>query len=457
MALIDSHQSGDERPHPIGHGHGLKLQWKLQGIMYCSWTDYTGYYNWFENLNKEPTEPRWKPGMQGRGNRGGRLNYSHRRISNGGSRTSLAAKENGMSKGADDGPNQSMPQGQKNKETFVGKSSSRVVPDGIAHSSVGSDEKKSEVVPAVEASKGSTVGESVNFENLKVQNDSILFPEMPITLRLSTHLLLGVVRIYSKKVNYLFDDCSEALLKVKQAFRSTAVDLPPEETTAPYHSITLPETFDLDDFELPDNDLEGYYVDQHISSKDQITLQHTIEGAVYSTSKFGLDALYLSDKDPILMPSLDSRLPVGIIRREVGSQQTPVNQIHETPLDTESTAFGSEVGNSSMQGKAPSSHVPLSVSRPSSNYNNRLQQETGPQKCGGIVLLTDFVSVMGGLGKLSSGSKLMKALQKLVPNANKRITDGKAGVFEGGNWDRLITFKLDDLERREKGTPMVSP
>ncbi|KAL7613878.1 hypothetical protein Lser_V15G08361 [Lactuca serriola] len=120
--------------------------------------------------------------------------------------------------------------------------------------------------------------------------DSILFPEMPIALRLSSHLLLGVVRIYSRKVNYLFDDCSEALLKVKQAFRSTAVDLPPEESTAPYHSITLPETFDLDDFELPDSEIyQGNYVDHHISSKEQITLQDTMDGVVYSTSNFGLD------------------------------------------------------------------------------------------------------------------------------------------------------------------------
>lgn len=87
---------------------------------------------------------------------------------------------------------------------------------------------------------------------------------MPIALRLSSHLLLGVVRIYNKKVNYLFDDCSEALLKVKQAFRSTAVDLPPEESKAPYHSITLPEKFDLDDFELPDSDIFQGFV-QHIN------------------------------------------------------------------------------------------------------------------------------------------------------------------------------------------------
>lgn len=65
------------------------------------------------------------------------------------------------------------------------------------------------------------------------------------------------MRIYSRKVNYLFHDCSEALLKIKQAFRSTAVDLPPEESTAPYHSITLPETFHLDDFELPDSATQG--------------------------------------------------------------------------------------------------------------------------------------------------------------------------------------------------------
>ncbi|KAL0382589.1 UNVERIFIED_CONTAM: Sister chromatid cohesion 1 protein 4 [Sesamum calycinum] len=125
---------------------------------------------------------------------------------------------------------------------------------------------------------------------LRKKSDSILSPDVPIALRLSSHLLVGVVRIYSKKVNYLFDDCSEALLKIKQAFRSAAVDLPPEKSKAPYHSITLPETFDLDDFELPDNDIfQGNFVDHHISSREQITLQDTMEGVSYSTSKFGLD------------------------------------------------------------------------------------------------------------------------------------------------------------------------
>ncbi|KAL8154643.1 hypothetical protein AgCh_000117 [Apium graveolens] len=62
---------------------------------------------------------------------------------------------------------------------------------------------------------------------------------------------------------------------------------------------------------------------------------------------------------------------------------------------------------------------------------------------------------------------LMPGMIAIVKNPNnpyymycgivQRITDGMAGVlFEGGNWDRLITFKLDELERREKGPPMVS-
>ncbi|KAL3654000.1 hypothetical protein CASFOL_003681 [Castilleja foliolosa] len=126
--------------------------------------------------------------------------------------------------------------------------------------------------------------------DIGVSVDSILSPDVPIALRMTSHLLLGVVRIYNRKVNYLFDDCSEALLKVKQAFRSAAVDLPPEESKAPYHSITLPENFDLDDFELPDSDIfKGNYVDHHISSREQITLQDSVEGVSYSTSKFGLD------------------------------------------------------------------------------------------------------------------------------------------------------------------------
>ena len=49
--------------------------------------------------------------------------------------------------------------------------------------------------------------------------------QAPMALRLSGQLLLGVVRIYSRKARYLMDDCNEALLKIKMAFRPGNLDL----------------------------------------------------------------------------------------------------------------------------------------------------------------------------------------------------------------------------------------
>lgn len=49
--------------------------------------------------------------------------------------------------------------------------------------------------------------------------ESIVNPSVPLALRVSGHLLLGVVRIYSRKVKYLMHDCTEALVKIKMAFR----------------------------------------------------------------------------------------------------------------------------------------------------------------------------------------------------------------------------------------------
>lgn len=71
-------------------------------------------------------------------------------------------------------------------------------------------------------------------------------PEVPIALRMSGHLLLGVVRIYSKKVDYLFQDCNAALTGLNKAFRSIQLTLPEDASKAPFQSITLPQTFDLD-------------------------------------------------------------------------------------------------------------------------------------------------------------------------------------------------------------------
>ncbi|CAJ1957915.1 unnamed protein product [Cylindrotheca closterium] len=48
--------------------------------------------------------------------------------------------------------------------------------------------------------------------------ESIVNPTVPLALRVSGHLLLGVVRIYSRKVKYVLNDCTEAMLKMQMAF-----------------------------------------------------------------------------------------------------------------------------------------------------------------------------------------------------------------------------------------------
>jgi len=60
--------------------------------------------------------------------------------------------------------------------------------------------------------------------------ESIVNPSVPLALRVSGHLLLGVLRIYSRKVKYLMNDCTEALVKIKLAFRPGIVDLPEDQS-----------------------------------------------------------------------------------------------------------------------------------------------------------------------------------------------------------------------------------
>ncbi|XP_018594578.1 double-strand-break repair protein rad21-like protein 1 [Scleropages formosus] len=88
--------------------------------------------------------------------------------------------------------------------------------------------------------------------NLETTVMDIISPQIKIGLRTSGHLLLGVVRIYSRKTKYLLADCSEAIVKIRVAFRPGQTDLPSENTEAPLNTITLPENFTDFELQLPD-------------------------------------------------------------------------------------------------------------------------------------------------------------------------------------------------------------
>lgn len=88
--------------------------------------------------------------------------------------------------------------------------------------------------------------------NIESSVEGILQPKVKMALRTSGHLLLGIVRIYSRKAKYLLADCNEAFIKIKMAFRPGIVDLPEENREAAVATITLPEVFHDFDTTMPD-------------------------------------------------------------------------------------------------------------------------------------------------------------------------------------------------------------
>lgn len=66
-----------------------------------------------------------------------------------------------------------------------------------------------------------------------------------MALRTTGHLLLGIVRIYSRKAKYLLADCNEAFLKLKMAFRPGQADISEDGHQMDSSAINLPEVIDF--------------------------------------------------------------------------------------------------------------------------------------------------------------------------------------------------------------------
>mmetsp|Transcript_20879 Transcript_20879/g.45403 ORF Transcript_20879/g.45403 Transcript_20879/m.45403 type:complete len:686 (+) Transcript_20879:84-2141(+) len=117
-------------------------------------------------------------------------------------------------------------------------------------------------------------------------------PTVPMALRVSGHLLLGVVRIFSRKVTYLLSDCSDAMVKIKDAFRGpSAVDMAPGAATRRFDDITNPENFD--EMEL-DAELPSQMMDLSRGLDDDLTIDDFGVNVSMST---GVDATQMADTD----------------------------------------------------------------------------------------------------------------------------------------------------------------
>ncbi|KAK4253664.1 hypothetical protein QN277_010310 [Acacia crassicarpa] len=166
----------------------------------------------------------------------------------------------------------------------------------------------------------------------------IMEPEVPIALRMSGHLLLGVVRIYSKKVDYLVQDCNAVLSGLNKAFAYIQLTLPEDARKAPFHSITLPETFDLDALTLDgvDDEVE----DIHLRNQEEITLTDQIPVGMdyYIAITFDEDIMMDSSHTEVLPDSGARPMEEDVVPQSpltnVGDEQVcdPRNQ-RESPGD----------------------------------------------------------------------------------------------------------------------------
>ncbi|CAJ1084651.1 double-strand-break repair protein rad21-like protein 1 [Xyrichtys novacula] len=140
--------------------------------------------------------------------------------------------------------------------------------------------------------------------NLETSIRDIISPKMKIGLRTSGHLLIGVVRIYSKKAKYLLADCNEALLKIKIAFRPGQTDMPVEGLVATIKAITLIEDFTEFDSQMPA--LNSMDVVDHFSLNQSRTEDITIKEDFGNSFQMDFGNKSSSNEDELLDTSFQS-------------------------------------------------------------------------------------------------------------------------------------------------------
>lgn len=94
--------------------------------------------------------------------------------------------------------------------------------------------------------------------------ESVLNPANPLALRVSGHLMLGIVRIYSRKMKYLVTDCADAMWKIDLAFRPKNVDIDPTiaqiiDDARHFGNVSIDNEFpELENTAFPQDLLSGY-------------------------------------------------------------------------------------------------------------------------------------------------------------------------------------------------------
>lgn len=182
--------------------------------------------------------------------------------------------------------------------------------------------------------------------------EGILHPKVKMALRTSGHLLLGVVRIYSRKAKYLLADCNEAFVKIKMAFRPGMVDLPEENREAAVNAITLPEVFH--DFDTAITDINDVDIQAQLtmnqSRAEEITMREDYGSLSLPHHDEGFGDFDMNEDTPELMrepaPSQSSLFGEASSSNVFGDRVRQKDSIQHPPDD----GFGAPLGQDIMVG-----------------------------------------------------------------------------------------------------------
>lgn len=148
--------------------------------------------------------------------------------------------------------------------------------------------------------------------------DNIVNPAVPLALRVSGHLLLGVVRIYSRKVKYLLKDCDEAMVKIKMAFRPDGEQAEDArvyiESSGAGNVLNFGDTALIDPLDIGISDIGGLLLDPSGASK--FAIPFNLEG---ETEQDAVAGWVEADDDEEVDELGDD---ADAIRRAVGRAQT---------------------------------------------------------------------------------------------------------------------------------------
>ncbi|KAF2366580.1 Rad21/Rec8-like protein C-terminal eukaryotic [Trinorchestia longiramus] len=296
--------------------------------------------------------------------------------------------------------------------------------------------------------------------NIEKSVDGILQPKVKMALRTSGHLLLGVVRIYSRKAKYLLADCNEAFVKIKMAFRPGMVDLPEEIREAAVSAITLPEVFhdfDTPIAELNDVDIQAQFT-LNQSRAEEITMREDYANISLVTAEEGFGDMGFEEPPELMRgASIGQSLEhqslmfgeTSALEKEKDEPST--SKIENTPLG------GSRMGTSALDLEAPIRD---------DGFGGNLGQDMIP---GGLFeggLFDDTPMVVDGPSLDASGVQegqmgSEQAVQPMEIDCPASATDTQAPVQAGSSsQDDVKTEDSDDDGGdmdRFGGPPSVSP